>query len=563
MGNSVRGKDLSYFISGFALATIAGVVLRASPANAQGVSETTIPKVNQRVQTSRGQDVSRIVRTVPQVAEPAEAAPSVAAAVPTRRGDGDRDVLPEDGEDPTRVAQARERQDGDPEPLIAPGAEADGDINVAAPVAAAEGTESVAGDNRSPEDRAAFETPAAGYDALAFQIELDPATDRRPARLARFEPYTPKGVRAGSWVIFPEIESGFSATNNALRGTDRRSDLIFDVRPTLRAVTDWKQHAIDVKASGFLSQYRENDFANERAYLFEARGRFDLGKRTNIEVLGVTRRDPDSPSDATAADSIRGRANFVTQQAAMALNHRFNRLSVQLRGSLTDVEFDGGVTNAGVFRSNAERNSVQRDLSLRAAWAFKPTLSVFSEYALNDRRFETAPTDGISRDSDGDRIRFGVSFGNTAKIWRGEVAVGYGRQNGKDSRLTDAAGVILDANLAWRPSELTSLLWSARSDLGTSTDVGKFNSKQQLYGVELRHGFQRNLIGMAGIKTQATAYEGISLNERETTAEMGLDYYVSHAASVSLHYQHLWFNSSAAAADYSADTVRVAFKYKP
>ena len=88
----------------------------------------------------------------------------------------------------------------------------------------------------------------------------------------------------------------------------------------------------------------------------------------------------------------------------------------------------------------------------------KPTLSVFSEYAVNDRRFAITPADGISRDSDGDRIRFGVSFGNTAKIWRGEVALGYGRQQGKDARLTEAAGLILDANLAWRASELTSVL---------------------------------------------------------------------------------------------------------
>jgi len=343
----------------------------------------------------------------------------------------------------------------------------------------------------------------------------------------------------------------------------RGTSFVFDARPTLRAVTDWRQHAIDVRATGLFSRYRDAPLADEQSYTFEARGRLDIGRRTTIEMLAAHRRDIDSVGDRLDPAAERGRPKSDVNQAAVAFNHRFNRLSIQLRGGLTDTDGLSGRANDGSLRTNAERDNLRRDAAIRASWEFKPSLAVFAEYAANTYDFRTIAADGFDRDSTGSRIRAGVSFGNTSAVWRGEVAIGHGRQDAKDSRLADADGIIIDANLAWRPSELTSLLFTAKSDMTTSTDPGQALGRVQSYGVEVRHAFRRHLIGLAGLRRQTTDYEGTAIKEVETTADLGAEYWLSQATSLSARYSHVRFDTTLANGDYTVDTARLGLRWRP
>src|SRR5690606_2724928 len=141
--------------------------------------------------------------------------------------------------DPDDVAPA----DGETSGPVDGGASEDGLIDLAEPLAHEDGSDPTR-DTRPPEDIEAFANPPAGYDPLPFQIEdIDPvATDRRPARLARFEPYDPVGVRIGSFVYFPEIEVGGFWTDNVLSSPDARSDIAAEIRSVSRLVSNWSVH---------------------------------------------------------------------------------------------------------------------------------------------------------------------------------------------------------------------------------------------------------------------------------------------------------------------------------
>ena len=475
---------------------------------------------------------------------------------PTQPGDG------QDGDDPTRP-QARRNMDG--EPLV--GQERPQNEDGTPPVGEPEplvrdGDTDLNRDPRTKADIDAFEKPASGYDAVAFQIELDPILDRRPQRLARFEPYDPIGIRKGSWIIFPEVEFGIGGTTNIRRTPDAERSAVFDVRPTVRAVTNWRVHAIELKATGFASAFPGFATENDKAFALEARGRYDFTKRTNLEALVSTQRDQDSRQARDANDLARDRTNFVTTRAAVALNHRFNRLSVQLRGGVTDFDYQPAVSVTGASIDNAARNYLQRDTAARATWEFNPSLFAFTDVSVNDRKFEAAPGDGIRRDSAGYRAVAGLSFGNTGRIWRGEIGIGFGEQRPDDARLSATSGVVLDANLAWRPSELTSLLFTARTDFYDSTTVGQSGSVARTAGLELRHAFQRHLIGTASLKQALTEYKGVSLTERETTADLGLEYILNPTTTLFTRYSHVWFDSSVVNADYHVDAIRFGVRIR-
>lgn len=547
-----RLRNFSAFLLGFILATIAGMLLRASPAMAQQAwSDLSIA----RPSTEPPRPVRRSQVTTPDDAEPS-------APIPVNAGEyqPQRDAAPS----ARRIVQSeRGQQDGETEQPVGIDLAVDGHMEVGEPPLTDDGREPVIADPRLPADSAAFLAPPAGYDALAFQIELDPATDARVRRLTALEPFTAVGRRSGNWVVFPTVEMGIGGTTNVYRSTTARPDLIFDVRSTLLAVSDWQQHALLFKATGFGSAYGTYASENEKSYAFEMRGRLDITKRSNIEILAIHSLDQEPRSSLFAPTDARTPTPYSTDKIAVAYNQRFNHVSVQLRGAVTDLTYQPVATYDGGLLNNAERNVSVREVALRTAWNFHPTLAIFAESAFNNQVYTSMPADGIARDGIGDRLKAGLSFGNLAQIWRGEFAVGYGHQHARDGRLGDAQGLLVDANIGWKPTALTSLLFNAHTDFLTSTVAGQGNATQRLVGVELRHALQRRLIAIAGLSYQVTAYQGISLVERTTTAELGFEYSVSQSTTLLGRYSHIVLDSSTPNADTTTDAVRLGVRYRP
>ena len=453
--------------------------------------------------------------------------------------------------------------DGDPSWPPEPVQPVDGVFDTPEPGQPVDGGDPTLVDTRPPEDVAPFELPPANFDPEAFAIEFEPIQDRRPARLARFEPFDPVGIRRGGFIIFPEAEISVAALDNLFRSSSNvRRDVSFDVRPTVRVVSNWRRHAVEFRVTGLSTFHARFQSEDDRAASVEARGRIDITKRTNFEVITGYDLTQEVRGSINAASRIGDRAEVETRRAGVAFNHRFNRLSIQLRGTLAETDFSPVTTETGATARNDERDSLIKEAAVRGTWTFKPELAVFAEAAVNARTYGATPADGISRDSAGERLRAGVAFGNTSRRLRGEVSVGHGRQHFDDSRLPEIRGIIVDANLAWRVSGLTSVLLTARTDVGESTIAGSGGALARTAGVEVRHAFQRRLIGTAGFRLTHQDYEGVNLNEREIAALLGLEYFVNREVTLFTRYQHIDFESTEPARNYNADELRVGFRIR-
>jgi hypothetical protein len=248
--------------------------------------------------------------------------------------------------------------------------------------------------------------------------------------------------------------------------------------------------------------------------------------------------------------------------AAASFNHRFNRLSVQLRGAVSEVDYSSTGSGATLV-SNDDRDVRSSDEAVRATWAFKPTFGLFTEVGLNQRRYDVAATsDGIFRDSNGERYRAGIDFGSTGQILRGEISVGYGTQTPDDARLSSVGAFLFDANLAWRATELTSFLLTARSDIADTTSAGSAGVVQRQVGLEARHAFRRYLIGTAGVSYTDNGYDSITLDEQEFRATVGAEYFAHPDVILFARYQHLAYESTTDASDYHSDEVRVGVRVR-
>jgi hypothetical protein len=434
---------------------------------------------------------------------------------------------------------------------------ADGIIDVSEPEAIADGADPLR-DTRPPADLEPFQNPPAGYDPLLFQVEdIDPATtDRRPARLARFEPYDPIGIRIGSFVFFPEAEIAGVWTDNVLSSPNARSDKAAEIKTTSRLVSNWSMHALELRGTSLNSFYNDFPSEDDRAWGIEARGRLDFSRRTNLQAI-VGHDESQEDRSAIDANQVGDRANVTVDRAEVALNHRFNRLSVQLRGAVSDATYSE--TNGA---SNRDRDTLETTQAVRAAWEFKPTLSVFAEEELNQREKRALPADGISRDSKGSRTRVGLDFGATGAVMRGTISVGYGEQTPDDPRLSSVDAFLFDANLAWRPTEITSFLLTARSDIYETVTFDSGGVISHTLGLEARHAFRRFLIGSAGVVYTHYDYDATPFKEDQLVTFTGLEYYASPELVLFARYQHLDFASNDGDGDYQSNEIRAGVRIR-
>ena len=550
MGN----RRTAWFLTGIAAAALLGAL--SAPVHAQ-TTNTDLGVTHPSAVLGQSR-----VRAPAQDIDDNYAAPGIPEPIP--RDDPAETPDEQDGLEPApRVGQRAVVQDGDPNSAQEAPLVRDGIIDVGEPLPPEDGTDPSTVDTRTAEELAVFENPPAGFDPLLFQIEdLDPIRDNRlTTRLFRQEPFDPVGIKIGSFVLFPELELGGSWYSNVFRAPSAVSDVALDVRPSARLVSDWNRHALEFRATGGLSFFNEFDSENDKAYLLESRGRLDITRRTNIQGL-VSREQSLESRSALDASSAGTRAKLITERGEVSLNHRFNRLSLQFRGSVTDYAY-GDTENLGIVTNNADRDYTAFEETTRAAWEFKPSLSAFTEVAVNQRSYDLpAASDLINRSSDGQRYRVGLSFGNTGQILRGELSLGYGVQTPGDNKLKQIDGLILDANATWRVSDPTSVLFTARSDISETTTTNVGGAFTRSVGVEVRHALQRYLIASAGLTyTTQNSEDGI-IDEAELRSALGLEYYVNREAVLFGRYTHTSFDAIDTTSDYDADEVKVGLRIR-
>lgn len=412
---------------------------------------------------------------------------------------------------------------------------------------------------RPPDDTTLFALPDRRNDPLLFQIEdIDTisGSDRRPARLAQLEPYDPVGIRLGSFVLFPEAEISALFTDNVLRSQDAVSDRALEAAPAARLVSNWSRHALELRGAADLSWFDDFPTEDDRGYLAEARGRLDVTRRTNLQAL-LSHEVAQESRSALDANLIGERTDVATTRAGLTFNQRFNRLRLQLRGAVSDTDY--APSNGA---SNAERDVEVKEQGARASWEFKPTLTAFVDAGINQRDYAAAASDGLRRSSDGERLRAGFDLGSTSQTWRGEISIGWGRQEADTPILGTAEGWLLDANLAWRPTALTSLLFTARSEIDDTIAPGAAFAISRSGGIEVRHALRRHAIASAGLSYLDRRIDGTTFAEDEWRTSLGLEYFLSREAIVFGRYQHIVFHSTGADGDWRADEFRVGLKVR-
>lgn len=364
--------------------------------------------------------------------------------------------------------------------------------------------------------------------------------------------YEPLGIRMGSFLVYPSLESGIEYTDNLFESDGGESDdFLYVQRPRIVVESDFSNHEVGFEA-GIVKTFHR-DHSDQDILQVDARviGRVDVVRSTSIDAEAGIIFDTEDGSSTDSPGGASEPTESVTLGGALGITHSFNRLSVSLRGSLVDIDFNDTVLAGGGSSNEDDRDRLETELRVRVAYEFSPNMTVFTEALMDNRDYDLVVDDGgENRDSNGFGVQAGLAF-NLGRLANGVAGIGYLRRSYDDATLASIEALIFNADINWHVTALTTLRVLAMSTIEETTQNNSAGVVQHVLGIGIDHEWLRNLILGVDVLYTMEDFEGISRKDSVFEAALGLEYFFNRRLSARAGWRHVRRESNIAGSDFS------------
>ncbi len=377
---------------------------------------------------------------------------------------------------------------------------------------------------------------------LAQQQPVDPNTtvaDRaRPA-------YDPLGIRAGAFLVFPELSvTGAYSDNVGFDEDDEESDIVTEIEPSVEFQSQWSRHLLVVEVGSEIAIHADESDEDYQDFFAVGRGRVDVSRQTDIATNAQVRlahEGRDDPEDA-GNDELTDLYQFG---GGIALNHEINRLGFTIGGDVLRSVYDDD--------EEEDRNANVYDFLARTSYEVSPKLDVFVEGRYNvEDRDDNVDDNGVARDTDGYEGRLGAGLDITSVLF-GEAFAGYRVQRFDEDDFDDETGVSFGVDLNWNPTLLTSVGFSGQRDFRATDEGDAASNFRTEFGITIDHEFLRNMIVNGEARYQNDDFRGDDREDDTVLLGAGLTYWINRNLSFNAGYDYSERDSNEAGEDFKVN----------
>ncbi len=375
--------------------------------------------------------------------------------------------------------------------------------------------------------------------------------------------YDAVGIRAGSFMIYPELALGVTSDDNVF-GTQNNSegDIYYGVSPSVSIESDFGRHELNV-----------NGYTDSRFYSSDSsEDRFDWGVGVDgiIEVSQFTQIQANAgydelTEDRTSTNRVAGGiepTEYDTFNAGISLNQRFNRLTASVGARYTENDYKDDAAIGGGVIDQDFRDHDKLEIPARLSYDVSPDTSIFVAGSYNTRSYDQQPPAvAVNRDSDGYDVGVGAAFDFTNLI-RGEAFVGYLSQEYDQAGFAKVDGIDFGLSGEWYASELTTVSAGINRTVEESSTAASSGHLDTTFNVGIAHELQRNIILSADASFLDVDFEGITREDETISAGVAVQYLVNRNAELELGYDYTSRDSNAVGQDYDKNVVGLSLILK-
>lgn len=383
---------------------------------------------------------------------------------------------------------------------------------------------------------AAGSAKTAGANATAqnnFTRDRNVSVSQRP-----HPDYQAQGAHVGSFTLYPKLTTSVESNDNIYaQNTNTTNDTVWHVQPELDLVSNWNRHSLTLYARGSLNRYSSNDSENTDDYAAGAIGRLDITRDAHIDA-GASysyntepRTSPDSPTGALEP------TRYGLTSANIGATKDLNRLRLSTR--LDYAKFNYEDTRSLVSTIDQDyRDRTETKLMGRADYAVSPDTALFLEVIGNKRDYrQDKPVVALTRDSSGVQVLAGANF-ELGSVTRGEIGLGYLKQDYDDPSLKDPSGFGARAQVEWFPTQLTTVTLTGSRSVEESANPTSAAYLSNNIGVKVDHELLRNVLLTASLAGGKDEYQGIDRDDKRLNAGLSGTYLMNRNVGVTVGYTY-------------------------
>jgi hypothetical protein len=371
------------------------------------------------------------------------------------------------------------------------------------------------------------------------------------------------GLRAGAFIAYPSVETGFEATDNVFNDSeDRRYDVGYYIEPSLRVESEWVRHQVNFEMSSRHLFYFRTPSEDTTEVDLRGGARVGVLSTTSVEFDGGYSLEQEGRGSVDVPGAASSPPNEHRLDGSVALTHQFNRIEARLEGNAEYNFFEDASLVGGGVQSNQDRNYYEVGGELRVGYDISPKLQPFVEVGYSVRRHEQEVDDnGLLRNSQGYSAAAGVAI-NVSSVITGEVAVGYVDRDFVDGALEDVQGFTVNGDLAWQLSPLTSFNLSASTNVDETSTGSSAGAIAYRVGVGVDHALRRHFLFGADASYTLRDFSGSALSEETLYLAAGFTYHVHREVALTAGYGFTQFDSSTPGSDYTSNSATIGLLWQ-
>lgn len=374
-------------------------------------------------------------------------------------------------------------------------------------------------------------------------------------------PYSPLGLRLGTFTVFPTLEEGLTWTSNADNGPDGGEAVLSESTLRLNAVSDWSRHQATVDGVGTYEKSLSGEEVSEFEGALEAALQLDLADDLSGRgalSYSVRRESASSPDFIAGVDRQPLRHTF---DGEVAVEKTLGPIRLGVTGEVSRDQYGEARLDNGETLSQDDRNATLALVRLRGGYEISPSLIPFLEVEAGRRVYdEERDAGGYARSGNRYGARAGVELDLSEKL-SGEVSAGWVSQDFEDSRLEAISGLDLRANLDWSPMRGTLVSLDASTTVEGTADVGESGSLLHSSTLRLERQMRANLTGdiAAGVAYRDYSGDGHDLI---LSGEAALTWWLNRYAGLTGRLRHERQTSDLPGRDYETSSVFLGMKFQ-
>lgn len=380
--------------------------------------------------------------------------------------------------------------------------------------------------------------------------------------------YDALGLPLGGFDLFPYVSADAAYNSNVLAApTGELDDVVLTVRPSLSLQSNWSRHNLRARAFVESAFYTSVSTEDHTDFGLSANGSLDVTGRT---LLFASADYTSRHEDRTFIDTLRDTVEPVQLDNIVLMlggKHRFNSLSVELRGHFNDINVDDGISSLGAVVDQDFRDVQQASGELTLSYEFSPGYSAFTAVRYDDNNFDFGLSDpafvqgtDLVRDFTTLRIDAGLTAEVTEVLYA-TFGIGYLKSEFEDPIRDSIDTVSLRADLLWNVTGLSSIVATAKRTTQATADLIAVARLDTTFEIGVDHELLYNVVLVGRVNYGSLNFQGLNRTDDQYGALLEARYLFNNQWRAQFQYRFDQRDSNVSVFQFTRHTVTAGLRF--